>query len=406
VITEEGIMEIDVEYTIKVDMKSSNIENILKTYTNQIPVLFELFTGQVLIAFAQKYMDEGILADMIGCSRVTRKSFRGTEVTRIMTPFGMTTLPQLQVVNQDTGSRVYITRKLLGIEPCKRIPLITKKYLGLMGALAPLRVVNKFMSLFTGTTVSLMAIVRSIRDTAKTIELGIDTIETNEFEADGTGIPILNAGKRGKELEILAQRTKAGRIRIAGMVLSSYKQGWKMLFEPLKDSLKVFGSIFLVTDGDTSPLAAIEGVTVILQRCLFHIAHETKYTLWQDKVKRKSKKWLYILAKILEITNVRRVWEAPEVAANIIKWKRNQFTRLIHYCDKNKFTHTASYLRSAQQDIFSGIERRISGGTTSLLERVMRTLNQRINVAKWTDQSALAVAKIRAAYYYNGWNVG
>lgn len=399
-------MDISLEFDIKIDMESSNLENILKSFTRHIPMMFELFTGKVITAFAEQYLSDGTLAGMIGCSRATKKTFRGSEVTRISTPYGMLILPQLQVVNQDNGSRVFVTRKLLGIEPCKRIPLITKKYFGIMGALAPLRVVNKFMSLFTGTAVSLMTIVRSIRDTAKTIDFGVDTDGTNEFEADGTGIPILNAGKRGKELEILAQRTQTGRIRIAGMVLSAYKQGWKTLFETLKDSLQTFKTIFLVTDGDTSPLTAIDGITVILQRCLFHIAHETKYTLWQDKVKRKSKKWMYILAKILEITNVRRVWEAPGVAANIIKWKRNQFTRLIHYCDKNKFTHTSSFLRSAQDDIFGGIERRISGGTTSLLERVMRTVNQRINVAKWSEQSALAVAKIRGAYYYNGWNVG
>lgn len=399
-------MKIELEFTLNIDMESSNLEIILREFTRRVPSIFEMFADKVVCSFAERYMSDGILAGLIGCSRVTKKSFRGIDVTQVSTPYGIISLPQLQVVNQDNGSRVYITRKLLGMEPRKRIPLITKKYFGLMGALAPLRVMNKFMALFTGTAVSLMTIVRSMRDTAATIDLAIDPNETNEFEADGTGLPILNAGKRGKELEILAQRKKSGRIRIAGMVISGYKQGWKTLFDPLKDSLKKFGTIFLVTDGDTSPFDAIEGVTVILQRCLFHIAHEAKYTLWQDGVKRKGEKWMYILAKVFEITNVHRVWETAGVAKNIIKWKRNQFTRLIHYCDKNKFSHTASYFRSARNDIFSGIERRISGGTTSLLERVMRTINQRINVAQWSQQSALAVAKIRGAYYYNGWNVG
>jgi hypothetical protein len=35
----------------------------------------------------------------------------------------------------------------------------------------------------------------------------------------------------------------------------------------------------------------------------------------------------------------------------------------------------------------------------------MRTVNQRINIAQWSDESALAVAKIRGAYYYNGFDV-
>jgi len=43
--------------------------------------------------------------------------------------------------------------------------------------------------------------------------------------------------------------------------------------------------------------------------------------------------------------------------------------------------------------------------TTSLVERVMRTINQRINIAQWSPRSALAVAKIRGAYYYNKFDV-
>jgi hypothetical protein len=189
------------------------------------------------------------------------------------------------------------------------------------------------------------------------------------------------------------------------MTIGQYKKGWKKLFEPLKAALKKFDMIFLVTDGDTSALACLAGITVIIQRCLFHIAHELKYTLWQDKVKLKSKIWRYILAKTLEITNIKRVYEEPGVLKNVVKWKRNQLTRLIKYCRKKKLKYTTPYLDNAKQDIFSGIERRITGGTTSLLERVMRTVNQRINIAQWTDESALAVAKIRGAYYYNGFDV-
>ena len=169
--------------------------------------------------------------------------------------------------------------------------------------------------------------------------------------------------------------------------------------------IKKFKEIFLITDGDTTPLEGLSGIKVILQRCLFHIAHETKYTLWKDKVKRKSREWRYVLAKILDITNVKRIREEEGVAQNIIKGKRNQFTRLINYCIKNEYWNTAIHLQNAKRDLFSGIERKVLGGTTSLIERVMRTINMRINIAKWTTESALAVCKIRGAYYYNGFDV-
>jgi hypothetical protein len=83
----------------------------------------------------------------------------------------------------------------------------------------------------------------------------------------------------------------------------------------------------------------------------------------------------------------------------------HEFVTPSKYCRKKKLKHSLVYLENAKPDIFSGIERRITGGTTSLLERVMRTVNQRINIAQWSDESALAVAKIRGAYYYNGFDV-
>jgi len=71
----------------------------------------------------------------------------------------------------------------------------------------------------------------------------------------------------------------------------------------------------------------------------------------------------------------------------------------------NGYEHTAQYFSDAKEDLFSGIEKRVMGATLSYIERVMRTINMRINVAKWSSESALAVAKIRGAYYYNGFDV-
>lgn len=402
----ESIRKINVCVDIILDIGSPELKEVIKAFVKAVAGIFEKVLVTVVREYAAFYLREGALARLLGCREVVWKTSRGNETTSIMTPFGRMRLPQLQVKDKETGRRFYITRLLLGIEKFKRIPEITQKYLGLMGALAPLRVVNKFLSLFSGVKFTLMSIVRAMRATADNIVFGIDLNESGEFEADGTGLPIIRAGKRGKELEILAQRKKGGGIRIAGMVISAYKQGWKKLFAPLVEVLKRFKEIVLVTDGDTSPLEAMaDRIKVIMQRCLFHIPHEMKYLLWKDKVKRKSKAWRRALAKIYEVVAVKRVRDDPGVLANLLKWKRNQLTRLIHYCERKKWRHTAAYLQSAYPDMYSGIERRIAGGTSSLIERVMRTVNQRINIAQWSETSALAVAKIRGAYYYNGFDV-
>jgi hypothetical protein len=38
------------------------------------------------------------------------------------------------------------------------------------------------------------------------------------------------------------------------------------------------------------------------------------------------------------------------------------------------------------------------------VERLMKTVNMRINVGKWSDSGSLNAVKIRLAYYYNGFD--
>jgi hypothetical protein len=322
-----------------------------------------------------------------------------------MTIFGIIQIPQLQVKIVDTGKRKVITRLLLGIGPRIIIPEITIKMIGLMGSLATYRVVRKIAGMFTNVGFSLMTILRCVRKTGDMIKFNIDEKEKNELHADGTGLPILNSGKRGKELKILAQMKKNGQIQIAGMAIGKYNGGWDKLFKPLIDSLKAFKEIILITDGDDCILKGIKGIKVILQRCLFHVPYEAKYTLWQDKIKRKTETWIYILTKLIDICNVRKIKEDESIAVKTIENKKYELEKLIQYCEEHNAGKTSVYLRNASKDIFSGIEKKVMGLTTSLLERMMRTLNMRINLGQWSTQSALAICKIRGAYYYNGFDI-
>lgn len=55
--------------------------------------------------------------------------------------------------------------------------------------------------------------------------------------------------------------------------------------------------------------------------------------------------------------------------------------------------------------MFTSIEKKLKSKTTSLVERVMKTVNFRINVGKWSENGALNVNKIRLGYYYNDYDV-
>ncbi len=55
--------------------------------------------------------------------------------------------------------------------------------------------------------------------------------------------------------------------------------------------------------------------------------------------------------------------------------------------------------------MFTAFEKKLNGRTTSLVERVMRTVNLRIDVGKWSTSGALNALKVRLSYYYNDFDV-
>ncbi len=79
---------------------------------------------------------------------------------------------------------------------------------------------------------------------------------------------------------------------------------------------------------------------------------------------------------------------------------------LIAFCEESECSHSAAYLRNAKPDMFSALEKRLNGKASSLVERVMRTVNMRVNVGKWTPQGALNAMNLRLAHYYNDWHPG
>jgi len=61
-----------------------------------------------------------------------------------------------------------------------------------------------------------------------------------------------------------------------------------------------------------------------------------------------------------------------------------------------------TYLMNAAQYLYTHHETQMQTVYSSKIERMMRTVNQRMNTGVWSEAGALAVAKIRLAFYYNG----
>ena len=113
------------------------------------------------------------------------------------------------------------------------------------------------------------------------MEFVLDENEEPRCEADGTGVGITGIAKRGKELKVLVQYKKGGGIRVAGIDIGNYNGSWDKLFQKSIGVIKKFKEPFLLTtDGDTSIFDNLKGkVTVLVQRCLWHIPYQAQYVL-------------------------------------------------------------------------------------------------------------------------------
>ena len=402
------IMRIDYEATFTIDIPEPTLKAITQAFFQlQAQVLSDFF-AQILGAFAEHYMK--LKRKPFCCARCGNrrefiwKSRGGRKKTTVLSLFGLVKLPQLQVQCGECRHKMYLTRKLLGIEARKKIPRETVRKLGLLGALTSFRVAQKIVGMF-GWALDRMTIWRSVQRVAQEIHFDVDEGELAMGQADGTGIPIRGIKKRGKEMKVFVQLKRGGGVRIAGLAIGSYEGQWEKLFAPLVQTLAKFRQFLLVTDGDTNILKGLgDKITVIFQRCLWHIPHQFKWYLWKDKVERKSKEWLYALAELLEICALRFGVEEEEVIHEMVDSKRKRLRQLIGYCRDRGWRHCAVYLENASPDMFSAVLKRLHGKTTSLVERVMRTINLRINVGKWSMAGALNATKIRLAYYYNGFD--
>lgn len=408
-VTPQGkIITIGFDCQFDVHLKDSTISSILAAFAEVLPQLLADFLQRVLLGFGEHAMTLRKKPFACGCcgndEDFTWKTRHGKQ-TKIHAFYRWVEIQQLQVLCKRCGSKMYITRKLLGMEPKQRIAAEVYRKLGLLGSLTTYRVAEKIGGMF-GWAVDKMTIWSAVQKTASEIDFKLDSKELPQGEADGTGIGIKGIEKRGKELKVFVQYKKGGGVRVAGLDIGNYNGAWDNLFQNSIEVFKGFRRRFLlITDGDTSIVDGLKDkVKIIVQRCLWHIPHQAKYVLWQDTVKHKSAEWLYVVSELMEICSIRPFVDCNKTIDKMIESKRKRLETVIGHCRKEGYTHTVSYLENASPDMFTAIEKRLTGKTTSKVERVMRTVNMRVNVSKWSDAGALNVTKIRLAYYYNGFD--
>jgi hypothetical protein len=392
----------------RVTLTKCDFATIMMAFLLLLPQFLEDFFQKVLVAFAEYELSlprKSFACTCCGNDRDFIWKSRHGKATKILTWFRWITLRQLQVLCKSCGHKQNITRTLLGMESRQRVPDATRRKLALMGALTSYRVSAKIGQMF-GWAVDKMTIWKCVQRVGKQMEFLMDAKEKPHCEADGTGIGITGIAKRGKELKVLVQYKNGGGIRIAGLDIGPYNGSWDNVFRKNLDIIKKFAQpLLLVTDGDTAIFDQLKDkVTILIQRCLWHIPYQARYVLWQDKVARKSEDWLHVIAELMEICAIRFLVDCPETIQAMIASKRTRLNQVIEFCREKKYSHAVTYLENASSDMFTALENRLNGKTTSRVERVMRTVNMRVNISKWSTEGALNVVKVRLAYYYNGYD--
>lgn len=399
-------MKIEYRINYSVEVEKCNADYLTAVFKQLLVMVFTDFMKTALEQFAEDFMK--MEKKPFSCSCGNNRNFiwktKDAKPMKITTIFADLILPQMQVQCKACGKKMFISRLLLGIGRYQKMSLVTEKILALIGALTTFRVSEKILGMF-GVAFNRMKVWRCVQKVGKTISFDLDPKQLPSGEADGTGIPIIGIKKRGQELKVFIQKKVGGGVRIAGLAIGKYDAGWDELFAPLRETIMLFKRFLLVTDGDTSIFNGVKCLNVILQRCLWHIPHQLKHCLWADGVKRKSADWMEIMGKIFDISSTRPYMEKDEIDA-VIREKRARLDGLISFCEKRGYTGCVSYLINARPDMFSAIEKRLNGKASSLVERVMRTVNLRVNVGKWTPSGALNAMNLRLAHYYNGWLPG
>lgn len=146
---------------------------------------------------------------------------------------------------------------------------------------------------------------------------------------------------------------------------------------PAKKRLKAIMPDFLVHDGGESLADCAKNV----QRCRWHLTHQLKYYLWQDKVPNDSRSAFQ--------NDLRSILADRQEGPSRYKLFTDNLTSL-------GLKKTASHLHGASDEAFSHIkERGFAYIDTSPLEREMRELNRRTDIgARWSSKGLENVLKV------------
>jgi hypothetical protein len=335
--------------------------------------------------------------DVLRCPRCgARTGFRrrGHRPRRLFTRLGQLDV-RLAMLGCSCGHRFAPLLGLLGVGPAQRIaPGFARRALELCTEL-PYRRAAQALRRETGAGPSERTLRRLVRAAAAQCDLRAPRRDLAGLEAvlvDGTRVragPKKRArDDRGVELDIalgLCGRDPAGRaqLELVGVTLD---RGWRSLIRPLRAA---GAAPIAVHDGDA-------GISRILDRalpqvpqqiCTFHLRDSFDHRLWQDGLALAARRalaraWGNALEYAVDATDAADALAAMSAMAQRHRWRR-----------------TATHLRLITPTAATWLRIGAAAHTTSLLERVMREVNRRVDPVgvRWSRDGAAAMIDLLLA---------
>ena len=335
------------------------------------------------------------------CGATTGFRRRGRRVRQLRTRLGRLEL-QLAMVGCRCGHRFAPLLATLGVEAHARCaPGLMRRALELCTE-QPYRKVAKALQREAGTTLSERSLRRLVRSAAARVHLSWQRRDLGPVRAllvDGTrvraGAKSADPHDRGLELNIAVAlrgrdhsgRRSAARLELVGATLG---RRWKALVPALRGAA---ASPIAVSDGDLGIVAllnrALPGVPQ--QICTFHLRDSIDHRLWGDRMPFRARRAL-----------ARAVGNAVEFAVDADSADR-AVAAFVAMAERHGWRNTLAHLRQiGPQHLTTWLHIDPSGElehTTSLIERLMREVNRRVDPVgvRWSRAGADAIVRLLLA---------
>lgn len=313
---------------------------------------------------------------------------RGWRRRQILTQEGVVHFGLRQVTCRGCGRTWSPYAEVLGLRPGQRVlEEVEEKLVGLVTQLSYARTCQ-VAEAWLGVRIRPRSLHRWVQERGAQLQLTPDP-QSEVLLGDGTKIPSGGRSRMGEDVRIGFQfcgreevhgRNRA-RLRVAGVGIG--RGSWAEAFPAeLKPAL-------VVTDAEAGlrELVRERYAEARHQLCEWHVAYTLDWSLIEDRVPAKRRKWLRrLLGRIL----FRKTTQAR---------KRRRYERFTRWIGKIS--------RKAQQQLEQASSRILyeeasDECTTSLVERQMREVNRRMEVGvRWSDTGALNLLRLRLAQQHN-----